>query len=91
MRPELAALGEAQGGVRGERRVDGLQRGMRPPGKMYFGMPFIIEADAAGRAICAGLERGRTEIVFPRRMAVLMKAARFVPVRMWAALWGHRR
>ena len=30
-----------------------------------FPMPFIIEADAAGRAICDGLERDRTEIVFP--------------------------
>ena len=51
-----------------------------------FPMPFIVEADAAGRAICDGLERERTEIVFPARMAILMKAARFVPVRMWAAL-----
>jgi NAD(P)-dependent dehydrogenase (short-subunit alcohol dehydrogenase family) len=54
-----------------------------------FPMPFIIEADAAGRAICDGLERERTEIVFPARMAILMKAARFVPVRMWPALWRH--
>ena len=51
-----------------------------------FPMPFIVEADAAGRAICDGLERERTEIVFPLRMAILMKAARFVPVRMWVAL-----
>ena len=49
-------------------------------------MPFIIDADAAARAICDGLERDRTEIVFPLRMAVLMKAARLVPVRLWAAL-----
>ena len=54
-----------------------------------FPMPFIIEADAAGRAICDGLERDRAEIVFPTRMAVLMKVARFVPVRLWGALMGR--
>jgi NADP-dependent 3-hydroxy acid dehydrogenase YdfG len=54
-----------------------------------FPMPFIIEADAAGRFICDGLERGRTEIVFPKRMAVLAKAARFIPVRAWSSLWSR--
>lgn len=52
-----------------------------------FPMPFIIDADTAGRAICDGLERERTEIVFPVRMALLMKAARLVPVGLWSALW----
>jgi len=54
-----------------------------------FPMPFIIDADTAGRAICDGLERERTEIVFPVRMAVLMKAARLVPVGLWSALWSR--
>jgi len=54
-----------------------------------FPMPFIIEADAAGRAICDGLERERTEIVFPVGMAILMKAARLVPARVWSALWSR--
>ena len=54
-----------------------------------FPMPFIIEADTAGRAICDGLERERTEIVFPVRMAILMKAARLVPVALWSALWSR--
>lgn len=54
-----------------------------------FPMPFIIEADTAGRAICDGLERERTEIVFPIRMAILMKAARLVPVALWSALWSR--
>jgi NAD(P)-dependent dehydrogenase (short-subunit alcohol dehydrogenase family) len=54
-----------------------------------FPMPFIIEADEAGRAICDGLERGRTEIVFPVPMALLMKAARLVPVALWSALWSR--
>ena len=51
-----------------------------------FPMPFIIEADTAGRAICDGLERNRTEIVFPVPMAILMKAARLVPAGVWSAL-----
>jgi len=54
-----------------------------------FPMPFIIDADTAGRAICDGLERERTEIVFPVRMAILMKAARLVPVHLWSALWSR--
>ena len=52
-----------------------------------FPMPFIIEADRAARSICDGLARDRAEIVFPARMALLMKAARIVPVRGWTALW----
>ena len=51
-----------------------------------FPMPFIIDADTAARSICDGLERGRMEIVFPIPMAVLMKAARLLPVRVWAAI-----
>jgi short-subunit dehydrogenase len=51
-----------------------------------FPMPFIIEADQAARSIADGLERGRMEIVFPLRMAVAMKLARLLPVRLWAAL-----
>jgi NADP-dependent 3-hydroxy acid dehydrogenase YdfG len=54
-----------------------------------FPMPFIIEPDTAGRAICDGLERERAEIVFPVRMAILMKAARLVPVALWSALWSR--
>ncbi len=54
-----------------------------------FPMPFIIEADQAARSICDGLERERTEIVFPTRMALLMKTARLVPARAWTALWAR--
>jgi NAD(P)-dependent dehydrogenase (short-subunit alcohol dehydrogenase family) len=62
-----------------------------------FPMPFMIEAEQAGAAICDGLQRDRTEIVFPLPMAVLMKIARFVPARLWAMAWSrshpdrHRR
>jgi short-subunit dehydrogenase len=54
-----------------------------------FPMPFMVEAEEAARAICDGLERGRPEIVFPLPMAVLMKTARLLPVRVWAALSGR--
>ena len=54
-----------------------------------FPMPFMIEPDAAGRAICDGLERERTEIVFPARMAIAMKASRLVSARAWSALWSR--
>ena len=54
-----------------------------------FPMPFIIEPGQAARSICDGLERERTEIVFPVPMALLMKAARLIPPRIWAALWAR--
>jgi NADP-dependent 3-hydroxy acid dehydrogenase YdfG len=50
-----------------------------------FPMPFIVDPDQAARAICDGLQADRTEIVFPLPMAVLMKAARLLPVRLWSA------
>jgi short-subunit dehydrogenase len=53
--------------------------------KNTFPMPFMIEAEAAAKSICNGLERGQMEIVFPLPMAVLMKLARLLPVRVWAA------
>jgi NAD(P)-dependent dehydrogenase (short-subunit alcohol dehydrogenase family) len=55
----------------------------------HFPMPFIIKAEQAARSICDGLERGRAVIVFPARMALLMKAARVVPARAWTALWKN--
>jgi NAD(P)-dependent dehydrogenase (short-subunit alcohol dehydrogenase family) len=54
-----------------------------------FPMPFLIDADQAARSICDGLERERTRIVFPRRMALVMAVARLVPTRIWTALWAH--
>jgi short-subunit dehydrogenase len=51
-----------------------------------FPMPFIVDADQAARAIADGIERRRTEIVFPLPMALIMKLARLVPVRIWGAL-----
>ena len=51
-----------------------------------FPMPYIIDAGQAARTICDGLERERTEIVFPVPMALLMKTARLVPARACTAL-----
>jgi short-subunit dehydrogenase len=51
-----------------------------------FPMPFLIDPDEAARAVAAGLERGDHEIVFPLRMAVLMKVAAVLPVRLWDAI-----
>jgi len=54
-----------------------------------FPMPFIIDSDRAAREIADGIEAGRVEIVFPRRMAALMKTARLIPVRAWPALMSR--
>lgn len=51
-----------------------------------FPMPFMVEPDEAARTIADGLQRRRTEIVFPLPVALAMKLARVVPVRIWAAL-----
>lgn len=51
-----------------------------------FPMPFMVDADEAGRTIADGLERGDESIVFPRRMAVAMGLARLVPGRLWTAI-----
>lgn len=51
-----------------------------------FPMPFIIDPEEAATEIADGLEAERVEIVFPRRMAVLMKVARVLPARSWAAI-----
>jgi NADP-dependent 3-hydroxy acid dehydrogenase YdfG/uncharacterized protein YndB with AHSA1/START domain len=55
-----------------------------------FPMPFIIDAPKAATAICDGLQRDRTQIVFPLPIALLTWAARFVPPRLWTGLWSRR-
>lgn len=54
-----------------------------------FPMPFMIEPEDAARSMCDGLERGRLEIVFPTPMAVLMKIARILPLRLWTAVMSR--
>jgi short-subunit dehydrogenase len=54
-----------------------------------FSMPFLIEPAQAAACIANGIEKRRTEIVFPLPMALLMKAARAVPVSLWSTLTGR--
>jgi NAD(P)-dependent dehydrogenase (short-subunit alcohol dehydrogenase family) len=56
-----------------------------------FPMPFLVTAEAAARSMADGIESGRPEVVFPWPMAVLMRAARIVPRRLWPLLAGGRR
>ena len=51
-----------------------------------FPMPFIISTEDAVKAIRRGLTRNTFEIVFPARMAILMKTLRILPYRVffWA-------
>jgi short-subunit dehydrogenase len=44
-----------------------------------FEMPFVIDAPKAARIIARGLEKGKAEISFPWRMAVLMKLLGALP------------
>ncbi len=53
-----------------------------------FPMPFLVSTAEAVAAICAGLETGRFEIVFPGRMAVMMKSLRVLPYRLFFWLTG---
>ena len=44
-----------------------------------FPMPFIVPVEDAARTIVSGLKRKKYEIVFPWRMALLMKTLRIMP------------
>jgi NAD(P)-dependent dehydrogenase (short-subunit alcohol dehydrogenase family) len=48
-----------------------------------FPMPFLMELDDAVRRACDGFERGGFEIVFPRRLALLLKLARLMPYGLY--------
>ncbi|MFB9903076.1 SDR family NAD(P)-dependent oxidoreductase [Allokutzneria oryzae] len=54
-----------------------------------FPMPFMVEPAYAARKIADGIASGKPEIVFPPQMALLMKAARFVPVGLWS--WANSK
>lgn len=51
-----------------------------------FKMPFLIEADAAARAIIRELDKDHFEIVFPKRFAWLMKLLRMLPYWLYFKL-----
>ncbi len=44
-----------------------------------FPMPFLMEVEDAVRAMVAGLESARFEVVFPRRLAYILKVLRLLP------------
>jgi len=48
-----------------------------------FSMPFLMQPEAAAERFYKGLESGRFEIVFPRRLAILLKLLRMLPMS-WA-------
>ncbi len=48
-----------------------------------FPMPFLMEPEDASRRIIAGLQSDRFEIVFPTRLAVIMKLLRMLPYRLY--------
>jgi len=47
-----------------------------------FPMPFLQPADKAARLILQGIEKGRREIHFPRRLTVPLKLLRLLPGRL---------
>lgn len=54
--------------------------------KNDFKMPFLMEPDAAAEAFVAGLRSDRFEIVFPRRLAYLMKLMSLLPYGLYFRL-----
>ncbi len=52
-----------------------------------FPMPFMVDAERAGRAIVDGLEHGHDEIAFPLPMVAGAKLMRLLPVRLHAELF----
>lgn len=57
--------------------------------KNRFPMPFLIKAEAAARAIVAGLERGAFEIHFPRRFSGMLKLLNLFPYPLY--FWCVRK
>jgi short-subunit dehydrogenase len=53
-----------------------------------FPMPFIVSTEDAVKAIRRGLDTGRFEIVFPGRMALVMKTLRLLPYRIFFLATG---
>lgn len=51
-----------------------------------FPMPFLMEPDAAADAFWQGLQTDRFEIVFPRRLAWLLKTLRLLPYPLYFGL-----
>ena len=48
-----------------------------------FPMPFLMDLDDAVQRACDGFERGGFEIVFPRRLALMLKLMRLLPYGLY--------
>jgi short-subunit dehydrogenase len=51
-----------------------------------FPMPFLMEVEDAVAALVRGMQTRRFEIVFPRSLALLLKAARMLPIGLYLRL-----
>ncbi len=47
--------------------------------KNDFPMPFLMSMDEAARRVVSGFERGKFEIIFPKRLAIILKVMRILP------------
>ncbi len=54
--------------------------------KNPFPMPFLMAVDDAAKAMVAGLESRRFEVIFPRRLAYILKTLKFLPYPLFFAL-----
>ncbi len=54
--------------------------------KNPFPMPFLMDVEDAVRAMVAGLESPRFEVIFPRRLAYLLKFLRLLPYPLLFAI-----
>jgi NAD(P)-dependent dehydrogenase (short-subunit alcohol dehydrogenase family) len=54
--------------------------------KNRFHMPLLMSAEEAGRRFYRGIEKGRFEIAFPRRLVWLMKLMRCLPYALYFPL-----
>lgn len=55
-----------------------------------FKMPFLIEADAAARAIRRGVMRGRREVAFPWQTSLAMRLTRWLPDALYDAIMSRQ-
>ena len=87
----LISLAEA---LQPELRADGITLQVVNPGfvrtpltdRNPFHMPFLMEVEAAAEAFYRGLQSGAFEIVFPRRLAYLLKVLRVLPYPLALAM-----